>query len=128
MTEGMGREEAMASVEANELGRARRARLKRMDAIHPIVGEIVETLQTLGGAAHRDLVANQIAVRRSGLSLKASPALKADVFQAFEAHCETGSSRITGRLLFHKPFGPASHRWALNPAASAFLEEANRQR
>lgn len=107
----------------SELGRARRARLKRMDAIHPIVAEIVETLQALGGAAHRDLVADQIAMRRSGLSLRASPALKADVIQAFEAHCD-GAALTTGRLLFHKPFGRDSNRWALNPSARAFLSQA----
>lgn len=110
------------TAEATELGRARRARLKRMDAVHPIVGEIVETLQNLGGAAHRDLVADQIAMRRSGLSLRASPALKDDVIQAFEAHCE-GAPLTNGRLLFHKPFGPDSHRWALSPSARAFLDQ-----
>lgn len=108
---------------AGELGRARRARLKRMDAIHPIVGEIVESLQGLGGAAHRDIVADRIAERRSGRNLKASDALRTDVFQAFEAHCE-GAPRATGRLLFRKPFGPESNRWALSPAASAFLGQA----
>ncbi|MDQ0465551.1 hypothetical protein QO010_003340 [Caulobacter ginsengisoli] len=118
----------MTATDPTELGRARRARLKRMDAIHPIVAEIVDTLQALGGAAHRDLVADQIAVRRSGRTLRASPALKADVFQAFDAHCETTPLQATGRLLFHKPFGPASHRWALSPAASAFIENARRQR
>ena len=114
----------MATVEASELGRARRARLKRMDTIHPIVAEIVEILQSLGGSAHRDLVADQVAMRRSGLSVKASPALKDDVFQAFEAHCE-GGPQTTGRLLFQKPFGGDSHRWALSPAARAFLGQAH---
>lgn len=112
------------TAEASELGQARRARLKRMDAVHPIVGEIVETLQALGGAAHRDLVADQIAMRRSGLSLRASPALKDDVIQAFEAHCE-GGPLTNSRLLFHKPFGRDSHRWALSPTARAFLEQAS---
>lgn len=114
----------LAAGPASDLGRARRARLQRMDAVHPIVAEIVETLQALGGSAHRDLVADQIAMRRSGLSLRASPALKDDVIQAFEAHCE-GGLRTTGRLLFHKPFGRDSHRWALSPSARAFLAQAH---
>ncbi len=112
----------MVMVEANALGRARKARLKRMDTIHPIVGEIVESLQGLGGAAHRDRVADRIAERRSGRTLKASAALKADVYQAFEAHCE-GGVPTRGRMLFHKPFGRESHRWALSPAASDFLRQ-----
>jgi hypothetical protein len=119
----MGRNRGMTATDPTELGRARRARLKRMDAIHPIVAEIVDTLQALGGSAHRDLVADQIAIRRSGRSLKASPALKADVFQAFEAHCEAMPA-ASGRLLFCKPFGLDSHRWALSRSAREFLSQA----
>lgn len=113
----------MTVTDATELGRARRARLKRMDAVHPIVGEIVETLQSLGGAAHRDLVADRIAEQRGGQSLRASEALRSDIFQAFEAHCEAMPA-ATGRLLFCKPFGADSHRWALSASAREFLAQS----
>mgnify|MGYP007020158829 CR=1 FL=1 len=98
---------------------ARRARL-RID-LDARTGELVEVLLSLGGAAHRDMVIDRIAVRRSGN--RASPGLAREVIEAFDAHRMAMIARGLPPL-FHRPFGPDSLRWALTAEAHDFLSQA----
>ncbi|MES2035014.1 MAG: hypothetical protein V4466_12630 [Pseudomonadota bacterium] len=72
------------------------------------VNDIVEALKVYGGAAHRSLVVERIAITRGrrGEPLPQDPAK--DIQQVFERHL---SGR--GKSLFQLPFGEGSHRWAL---------------
>lgn len=68
------------------------------------VGDIVEALKIYGGAAHRSLIVERIAIDRSrrGAPLPKDPA--ATIQREFESHLGD---------LFRLPFGEGSHRWAL---------------
>jgi hypothetical protein len=100
-----------------ELAVSRDARLSRTPDAHPLVAEIVEALMALSGEAHRDVVIDRIAQGRHPGARAASQALRDEILRAFHAHCETGAERA----LFRLRFGEGSHRWALAPAAMAFI-------
>jgi hypothetical protein len=95
-----------------------------------LAGEIVQTLTLLGGAAHRDLVCETIAVARRRAGRVLPKKLRADLVNAFAAYCDLNPERCGGEAaLFTLPFGPQSLRWALADAASppwAGLQPAGR--
>lgn len=82
---------------------------RRRSSAEEFVSDIVEALKAYGGAAHRSLVVERIAISRDrrGAPLPKDPAT--DIQKVFESHLD-GS----GLSLFQLPFGEGSHRWALN--------------
>lgn len=82
--------------------------------LNPLVGEIIEALMDLGGAAHRDLVVAYVAKRR-GLDRPSETMLR-ELGEAFAAYCQDASDPRAANLL-HLPYGPQSHRWALTDQA-----------
>ena len=105
----------------DEVALARRAKFDKTWNINPLVAEIAEILMALGGSAHRNLVAERIAIRRSRQD--ASDGLRRDIFEAFDAHCD-GAARAGLPSLVHLPFGAGSHRWALTLEAQGVLQAA----
>lgn len=79
-----------------------------------LFAEIIEALDGLGGAAHRDRVVEQIQVSRAerGLSIPPSGA----VFRTFERH-QRHSDQTARAPLVEPVFGPDSYRWRLTPLA-----------
>ncbi len=77
---------------------------RRIQNADEFVGDIVEALEAYGGAAHRSLVVEQIAVARTrrGAPLRNDSTRR--IQRAFESHVGD---------LFRLPFGEGSHRWAL---------------
>ncbi|WP_304163907.1 hypothetical protein [Phenylobacterium aquaticum] len=102
-----------------ELATSRDARLSRTPDPHPLVAEIVEALMALSGEAHREVVVDRIAQGRHRAARAASPALRDEVFRAFDAHRHVDGEHPS---LFHLRFGEGSHRWSLAPAAIAFID------
>jgi len=80
--------------------------------VEPVVAEIISALQSLGGAAHRQVVADLIAEKRAGRRISASSSLRQEVFEAFNRYVETVKPRRAAALLY-LPLGPESYRWAL---------------
>jgi len=84
----------------------------RVAVTDPVVGEIADALMHLGGAAHRQDVADWIARRRSGRSNRASIEEQSEVFSAFATYLKM-SSRSRRAGLMRQSFGPDSYRWEL---------------
>lgn len=76
-----------------------------------MAAEIRDVLRARGGWAHRDEVIRAILSRRA-ISAEAAEKKRQELLAAFELHHnpapETGAEN-----LFDLPFGPDSHRWAL---------------
>ena len=87
----------------------------RVRLVNPMVVEIVEALIALGGGAHRQAVADQVALRRTGRACPAEPAMRTEVYAAFDAYLVWSASRKVPPLL-HLPLGTDSYRWALTDA------------
>lgn len=104
----------------DEVALARRVKFAKTWNINPLVGEIVEILLIYGGSAHRNLVAERIAMRRT--SEQISDGLKREIFEAFDTHCE-GAANANQPALVFLPFGEGSHRWSLTPDAHSFLDQ-----
>lgn len=102
--------------DTDEIALARRSKFAKTWNDNPLIAEIVEILLVYGGSAHRNLVAERIAMRRTDTAI--SDGLKDQVFEAFDAHC-VGAARTGLPSLIFLPFGEASHRWALTPDAQA---------
>ncbi len=68
------------------------------------VGDIVEALKIYGGAAHRSLVVERIAIDRDRRGAPLPKGSVSDIQREFENHLGD---------LFRLPFGEGSHRWAL---------------
>ena len=83
-------------------------------SVDPVVAEIVAALRVLGGSAHRQRVADQIAQTRTGRPLPATREVSELIFEAFRRHAESTGGRRAAPL-FHTPFGAGSYRWALTP-------------
>lgn len=82
---------------------------RRRSGTEEFLGDIVEALKAYGGAAHRSLIVERVAVCRDR---RGDPRpSEIDVMQVFERHRD-GS----GAGLFCLPFGEGSHRWALKGA------------
>lgn len=77
--------------------------------------EILEALHALGGCAHRQAVADQIALRRNGRSCPAEAAARNEIYAAFDAYLNWPASRKAAPLLW-LPLGSGSYRWALTDA------------
>lgn len=88
-----------------------------------LVAEIVEALLRLGGTAHRDMVAEQVALARGGGGEAPPAALKARLEAAFSIRLRLDRSGPDGAALFALPFGEGSHRWALAREAEIFLRQ-----
>lgn len=107
--------------DTDEVALARRMKFAKTWNINPLVAEIVEILLVYGGSAHRNLVAERIAMRRT--EERISDGLRREIFEAFDAHRE-GAARTGQPSLVFLPFGGGSHRWALTPDAQSFLERS----
>jgi hypothetical protein len=86
--------------------------------------EIVEALQWLGGAAHRDVVFERVISRRRNAGKPADDGLKLDMMVAFDAFRERRGAEEPA--LFALPFGEGSLRWALadcNSVSRAWLAQ-----
>ena len=106
--------------DTDEVALARRVKFAKTWNINPLVGEIVEILLIYGGSAHRNLVAERIAMRRT--SEQISDGLKREIFETFDTHCE-GAANANQPALVFLPFGEGSHRWSLTPDAHSFLDQ-----
>lgn len=93
-------------------------------SIDPIVGEIVHALLVLGGSAHRDMVANQIASARAGRSVTATAALRTEIIAGFQHYIGSAPARRPAPLL-HLPLGDGSYRWALTDAGRGLFASPN---
>lgn len=81
-----------------------------------LVAKIIEALDKLGGAAHRDLVVDQIAVD-DGLEHPTDVAmLRKQVHEVFLDHCEERAPEVDLPPTFRRVFGPESLRWSFTPA------------
>ncbi|MES2342400.1 MAG: hypothetical protein V4597_12025 [Pseudomonadota bacterium] len=107
--------------DTDEVALARRMKFAKTWNINPLVAEIVEILLVYGGSAHRNLVAERIAMRRT--QERISDGLRREIFEAFDAHRE-GAARTGQPSLVFLPFGGGSHRWALTPDAQSVLERS----
>lgn len=92
--------------------------------IDPAVADIIDALRSLGGAAHRQDVANCVARRRSGRYGHASKGESDEIFAAFEAYVSITARRRPAPLL-HTPLGSGSYRWALTETCRALLDDAH---
>jgi hypothetical protein len=97
-----------------------RAGRGRARAVDPLVVEIIEALVALGGGAHRQSVADEIAVRRTGRACRAEAALQTEVYAAFDGYLTWAATRKVPPLL-HLPLGAGSYRWALTDAGMNLL-------
>ncbi|MBU1540066.1 MAG: hypothetical protein KKC29_01075 [Alphaproteobacteria bacterium] len=91
--------------------------------IDPVMVEILEALHALGGCAHRQAVADQIALRRSGRPCPAEAALRTEVYAAFDVYLNWLASRKAVPLLW-LPLGAGSYRWALTLAGQQLFQPA----
>ncbi len=89
--------------------------------VDPRVADIIEALRSLGGAAHRQDVADRVAGRRSVRAGHASAEDSAEIFDAFETYVSTAARRRSAPLL-HTPLGPGSYRWALTETCRSLLD------
>lgn len=101
----------------------RRAVRGRARHIEPVMAEILEALLALGGCAHRQAVADQIAFRRSGRSCPADAATRSEIYAAFDTYVTRASTRKAPSLLW-RPLGPGSYRWALTETGLALFQSA----
>ncbi len=89
-----------------------------------LVDEIIDVLNELGGASHRDPVMLRLATRRGQRQL--SDQLRADLIQAMERH-RMGLDGDGGEPLVCLAFGEGSHRWALTPEGRRVGDERMRE-
>ncbi len=88
-----------------------------------MVIEILEALLALGGCAHRQMVADQIAQRRSGRAGPAEVAARNEIYAAFDAYMVWTANRKIAPLL-DLPLGEGSYRWALTDAGKRLFQSA----
>lgn len=101
----------------------RRAKGGRARHIDPVIAEILEALLVLGGCAHRQMVADQIAQRRSGRSCPAENAARNEIYAAFDAYLAWAAGRKTPPLV-ERSFGDSSYRWALTESGMRLFQSA----
>ncbi len=100
---------------------ARREKGGKARPLDPLIVEILEALLVLGGCAHRQMVADQIARRRSGRSCPAEVAARNEIYAAFDAYLAWAASRKATPLLA-RPLGQGSYRWALTDAGRRLFQ------
>ena len=88
-----------------------------------MIAEILEALLVLGGCAHRQLVADQIALRRNGRSCPAEATARDEIYAAFDAYLVWAAPRKAAPLL-ERPLGQGSYRWALTDAGRRLFQPA----
>lgn len=103
-----------------DIAAARRRRFERQGLASPLIGEIVEALFDLGGAAGADVVADAVALRRGGRH--ASPGLMADLALALELHRRCATEHGLPELISVGPRG-----WAFSGRAYLFLKRRLRR-
>ncbi len=91
-------------------------RLRAQAAPNPLVTEIIDALNYLGGQAHRDMVVNCIAAVRRNLGEHPPEELAEDIVAAFHEHL-----RGSEACMLALPFGPESRRWGLSQEGAAML-------
>ena len=101
----------------------RRAKGGKAQHVDPVIAEILEALLVLGGCAHRQMVADQIAQRRSGRSCPAEVAARNEIYAAFDGYLARAASRKAAPLL-ERPLGEGSYRWALTDAGKRLFQSA----
>lgn len=101
----------------------RRARGGKALHIDPVIAEILEALLVLGGCAHRQVVADQIAQRRSGRPCPAEVAARNEIYAAFDDYLAWAAPRKAAPLL-ERPLGEGSYRWALTDAGKRLFQSA----
>lgn len=84
---------------------------RRVQQAEEFVSDIVEALKVYGGAAHKSLVVERIAITRSRRGDPLPQDTANHIQREFESHL-LGH----GKGLFDLPFGQGSHRWALASA------------
>jgi hypothetical protein len=89
--------------------------------IDPLVADILDALRALGGAAHRQTVADWVNWRRTGSLAPSSPLKRREIYEAYAAYLEMAVRRRPAPLLY-SPLGSESYRWALTDAAVKLLE------
>ena len=77
-----------------------------------LAAEIRQQLLDQGGAAHREVIIGRI-LQRKGLSGLAADRARRALLSAFELHAHPAPDSGAPHL-FDLPFGPDSHRWALD--------------
>ena len=101
----------------------RRAPGGRARHIDPVIAEILEALLALGGSAHRQAVADQVALSRGGRSSSPDTAVRDELYAAFDAYLTGGAARKALPLLW-LPLGPGSYRWALTDVGLNLFQPA----
>lgn len=99
----------------------RRSGGARVRQIDPVMVEILDALLELGGGAHRQAVADQIALRRTGRSRPADAAVRSQIYAAFDAYMARAATRKAPSLLW-QPLGPGSYRWALTDTGQGLFQ------
>jgi len=105
----------------NDIGRARSQRIAQHWNANERLTEIIEVLLDLGGAAHRDVVLNEIGWRHARGPV--SHGLRSEVMAIFDEHC-AGAAQAGVAAVVRPAFGPDSRRWEITPDVRAFLAEA----
>jgi len=80
-----------------------------------LAAEIRQQLLDQGGAAHREVVIGRI-LQRKGLNGLAADRARRALLSAFDLHVHPAPESGAPHL-FDLPFGPDSHRWALDERA-----------
>lgn len=100
---------------------AQAPRNRRPSCLTPVkaklAAEIRQQLVDQGGAAHRDVVIGRI-LQRKGLKGLAADRARRALLSAFELHVHPDAESGAPHL-FDLPFGPGSHRWALDGRAAS---------
>jgi hypothetical protein len=109
--------------QCDDIALARSLKRQRVALVNPLIGEIADALLVSGGAAHRDVVIDLIAVGRGAPS--ASDGLRRELIEAFDLHCDY-TDRGGLPAVLHLPFGPHSRRWALTHDALDLLQYERR--
>jgi hypothetical protein len=101
----------------------RRTKGGKAHYVDPVIAEILDALFDLGGCAHRQLVADQIAQRRSGRSCPAEATARDEIYAVFDAYLVWAAPRKAAPLL-ERPLGEGSYRWALTDAGRRLFQSA----
>jgi hypothetical protein len=99
----------------------RRAPAARARHVDPVLIEVVEALQALGGGAHRQTVADEVLLRRTGRNAPVTLAARQAVYGSVDVYLSGLAARRRAQPLLWRPLGPDSYRWALTGAGEALL-------
>ena len=97
---------------------------RRQATPDPLVAEIVDALNYLGGQSHRDVVITCITATRRSAGAQIPPTLAQDLIASFDEHRR---AHLLGPCIFALPFGPGSRRWTLRHESVAMLRDRLRR-